>query len=356
MRAVAAGHDVVGIDARPTGSSGWPPATRSSRTCRRVALEAALRDGRYAVTDDALACEGFDVAVVTVPTPLHEGAPDLSYIESAARMLAPHVRPGCLVVLESTTYPGTTEQLFVPILEARLRARSPAATSPSATARSGSTRATRPGTWRPRRSWSPASTPSPSAASAAFYSTFVDRTVPVSTCRGGGDGQAAGEHVPARQRRAGQRAGDVRPRPRHRRLGGDRRGRDQAVRVHEVHPGPGRRRPLPADRPELPVLDRTAAAGPVVPVRRAGQRHQRPHARLRGLPADAGAEPAGRRRVPGQGAACSAWPTSATPATPGSPRGGADPPAARRRRRGLRGRPARGRADADRRADPAGRR
>ena len=59
---------------------------------------------------------------MTVPTPLHEGAPDLSYIESAARMLAPHVRPGCLVVLESTTYPGTTEQLFVPILEARLRA------------------------------------------------------------------------------------------------------------------------------------------------------------------------------------------------------------------------------------------
>ena len=55
---------------------------------------------------------------MTVPTPLHEGAPDLSYIESAARMLAPHVRPGCLVVLESTTYPGTTEQLFVPILEA----------------------------------------------------------------------------------------------------------------------------------------------------------------------------------------------------------------------------------------------
>ncbi len=54
---------------------------------------------------------------MTVPTPLREGNPDLSYIESAAAMLGRHLRPGATVVLESTTYPGTTEELVGPILE-----------------------------------------------------------------------------------------------------------------------------------------------------------------------------------------------------------------------------------------------
>jgi UDP-N-acetyl-D-mannosaminuronic acid dehydrogenase/UDP-N-acetyl-D-glucosamine dehydrogenase len=56
--------------------------------------------------------------VVCVPTPLRDGAPDLRYIEGAAHTLAPHVRRGACVVLESTTYPGTTEEVFAPILEA----------------------------------------------------------------------------------------------------------------------------------------------------------------------------------------------------------------------------------------------
>ncbi len=54
-----------------------------------------------------------------MPTPLTEGVPDLSYIESAAAALAaPPARPGATVILESTTYPGTTEELVQPILEA----------------------------------------------------------------------------------------------------------------------------------------------------------------------------------------------------------------------------------------------
>jgi UDP-N-acetyl-D-glucosamine dehydrogenase len=118
MKAVAAGHDVVGIEASAARAKRLAEGDSFVEDVPASVLESALRSGRYAITDDALACEGFDVAVVTVPTPLHEGAPDLSFIESAARMLAPHVRPGSLVVLESTTYPGTTEQLFAPILEA----------------------------------------------------------------------------------------------------------------------------------------------------------------------------------------------------------------------------------------------
>ena len=61
---------------------------------------------------------GFDVAVITVPTPLRDTLPDLSHIESAARTLAAALTPGALVILESTTYPGTTEELLVPLLEA----------------------------------------------------------------------------------------------------------------------------------------------------------------------------------------------------------------------------------------------
>ena len=55
--------------------------------------------------------------MITVPTPLREGMPDLSYVEHAAGLVAGALRPGALVVLESTTYPGTTKELVRPILE-----------------------------------------------------------------------------------------------------------------------------------------------------------------------------------------------------------------------------------------------
>ena len=56
--------------------------------------------------------------MISVPTPMREGVPDLSYIESAAATVAPFIRAGSTVILESTTYPGTTEELVAPILEA----------------------------------------------------------------------------------------------------------------------------------------------------------------------------------------------------------------------------------------------
>ena len=76
----------------------------------RAAL--AARD-RMAADDLA----GFDIAVISVPTPLREGSPDLSYIEISAATLGGHLKPGACVILESTTYPGTTEELVAPILE-----------------------------------------------------------------------------------------------------------------------------------------------------------------------------------------------------------------------------------------------
>jgi nucleotide sugar dehydrogenase len=55
--------------------------------------------------------------VISVPTPLNDGTPDLSYIEQAAAEVASHMGPGACVILESTTYPGTTSELVAPILE-----------------------------------------------------------------------------------------------------------------------------------------------------------------------------------------------------------------------------------------------
>ncbi|MDQ1539231.1 MAG: UDP-N-acetyl-D-glucosamine dehydrogenase [Actinomycetota bacterium] len=80
-------------------------------------LEAALH-GTLRVTtsiDDAAAA---DTYVICVPTPLHESLPDLSAVTAASQAVASVLGPGDLVILESTTYPGTTEELLVPILEA----------------------------------------------------------------------------------------------------------------------------------------------------------------------------------------------------------------------------------------------
>ena len=63
-----------------------------------------------------------DAIIICVPTPLddhHE--PDLSFIEATAEAIVPHLRAGQLVVLESTTYPGTTEEVLIPILEKNSR-------------------------------------------------------------------------------------------------------------------------------------------------------------------------------------------------------------------------------------------
>ena len=80
-------------------------------------LAAALASGRFLPTVDSEHMAGFDIAVIDVPTPLEDGNPNLSYVEAAAATLAAHLRPGSTVVLESTSYPGTTEELVVPILE-----------------------------------------------------------------------------------------------------------------------------------------------------------------------------------------------------------------------------------------------
>jgi UDP-N-acetyl-D-glucosamine dehydrogenase len=80
-------------------------------------LAAALESGRFHPSARADACAGFDVAVITVPTPLRDGLPDLTCVESASRTLARYLRPGATVIVESTSYPGTTQEQVLGWLE-----------------------------------------------------------------------------------------------------------------------------------------------------------------------------------------------------------------------------------------------
>ena len=117
MAAVAAGFDVVGLDLDAERTKNLADGTSFTADVPDDQLQAALASGRYSATDQPAECADFDIAVITVPTPLREGDPDLTYIAAAARTLAGHIRKDATVILESTTYPGTTEELVVPILE-----------------------------------------------------------------------------------------------------------------------------------------------------------------------------------------------------------------------------------------------
>ena len=117
MRAVAVGHQVVGFDIDDRRVKRLAAGDSFVEDVSSQELSAALASGNYRATADPDACAGFDVAVITVPTPLREGVPDLDPIEDAGRTVARHLRPGGTVILESTTYPGTTEELLLPILE-----------------------------------------------------------------------------------------------------------------------------------------------------------------------------------------------------------------------------------------------
>ena len=81
---------------------------------------AEMIDSGYQATTDSTVVGLSDVVVICVPTPLGEaGAPDLAFVESASSTVGEHLNEGTLVILESTTYPGTTEDVCVPIMEAK---------------------------------------------------------------------------------------------------------------------------------------------------------------------------------------------------------------------------------------------
>lgn len=115
--AVQAGHSVIGLDASASTVQELNGGVSHVDDISNSDVQAMLARGYRATTDPA-SIRGADVIVICVPTPLSDGGgPDLTAVRSAATDIADHLTKGTLVVLESTTYPGTTQNVLLPILE-----------------------------------------------------------------------------------------------------------------------------------------------------------------------------------------------------------------------------------------------
>src|SRR5262245_14216773 len=114
VAAARAGHSVVGYDVDDTRIKQLVAGESYVEDITNETVQQITASGAYRASADEADLQDFDVVVITVPTPLHEGVPDLSYIESAATSIGRYLRPGATVILESTTYPGTTEDLLGP--------------------------------------------------------------------------------------------------------------------------------------------------------------------------------------------------------------------------------------------------
>ena len=117
VRAAEVGHRVVGYDVDEARVKLLNAGESYIEDVPAAQLQAVLESGAFTASTDGRACAGFDIAVVAAPTPLRDGLPDLTYLEDAARTLARYLRPGAAVVIESTSYPGTTQEKVQPLLE-----------------------------------------------------------------------------------------------------------------------------------------------------------------------------------------------------------------------------------------------
>src|SRR5438874_7687614 len=115
-----AGFSVTGLDSDPDRVAALATGRSHVPDVRSEEVQALLRAGRYrATTEPAILAES-DAVIICVPTPLRKSKdPDISYVVAASKEAATRFRPGQLIILESTTYPGTTEELLLPLFEAK---------------------------------------------------------------------------------------------------------------------------------------------------------------------------------------------------------------------------------------------
>ena len=182
VRAAQVGHDVVGFDVDQDRIKRLAAGESYVDDVGDAELRAILDAGTFHPASDPRACAGFDVAVISVPTPLRDGAPDLTFVESAARSVGRQLKRGGTVILESTTYPGTTQDMVGRLLSGESGLRLPGdfhlGFSPERID---------PGNRRWKLENTPKIVSGIDAASLvkvrAFYDELVDITVPVSSPR-----------------------------------------------------------------------------------------------------------------------------------------------------------------------------
>jgi UDP-N-acetyl-D-glucosamine dehydrogenase len=112
------GFEVVGVDPDERRCRTLGQGRSPIRHIKDARVKAAVKSGKFRATAEPAGLKEVDAVLICVPTPLtKQREPDLSYVESAAEWVAGNVSPGCLVILESTTYPGTTRDIVAPILK-----------------------------------------------------------------------------------------------------------------------------------------------------------------------------------------------------------------------------------------------
>jgi UDP-N-acetyl-D-glucosamine dehydrogenase len=178
-----AGFTVVGIEQNPNRVDRVNQADNYIADVADADLRAAVDSGRLFATTSFNKVADLDVVVICVPTPLTKNlTPNLDYVEGVTRSLAQHLRPGQLISLESTTYPGTTDDVMRPILESAsgltvgkdfFLAHSPERVDP------GNQRYTTKNTNKVVG----ASDAESRAIAAAFYQQTIDHVVPVSSAK-----------------------------------------------------------------------------------------------------------------------------------------------------------------------------
>src|ERR1700747_1875426 len=118
LRFAEAGHKVTGFDTDPSKVSMLHAGKSYIEHIRQDKIQQFVNSRHFNATTDFERLKDVDAIIICVPTPLDERRePDLSYVEQTAISIQPNLQKGQLVVLESTTYPGTTEELVLPILE-----------------------------------------------------------------------------------------------------------------------------------------------------------------------------------------------------------------------------------------------
>ena len=118
LEAARAGYRVLGLDVDEDLASRLNEGASHIQDVDPADLRAALDAGTFRATTDMDRLAECDVVSICVPTPLNKiKDPDLSYVLAAGEAVARRLRPGQLIVLESTTYPGTTEEVLQPVLE-----------------------------------------------------------------------------------------------------------------------------------------------------------------------------------------------------------------------------------------------
>ena len=112
------GYKVIGIDQNPDRVAKINDGLNYISDVKDEDLVGVVNSGNLKATTDSAILQDTDIIVICVPTPLDKGlTPDLQFVTAVTREIARHLHNGQLISLESTTYPGTTEEIMLPILE-----------------------------------------------------------------------------------------------------------------------------------------------------------------------------------------------------------------------------------------------